>query len=244
MGIADLHVHTVFSFDGTACVPQVLQRACEIGLDLIAITDHDVIRGALLGAELAPRYSVQVIPGVEISTAEGHLLALSIESLVPAGLSLIETINRVGVLGGFCIAPHPTAGWMGRSSLSAYSIRQALRDPDAARILIGIETYNATVMDRGCNQAARILAERSDIAQTGSSDAHVVGAIGLGATLFPGHSLKQLIAALWTGTTQVWKEPEWGFPHILGSWAAGYIKSKTARRDLAFAQQASNAGGL
>ena len=114
----------------------------------------------------------------------------------------------------------------------------------AARILIGIETYNATVMDRGCNQAARILAERSDIAQTGSSDAHVVGAIGLGATLFPGHSLKQLIAALWTGTTQVWKEPEWGFPHILGSWAAGYIKSKTARRDLAFAQQASNAGGL
>lgn len=236
MGIADLHIHSLYSFDGTATVPQVLMRACEAGLDLVAITDHDDIRGALLGLELAPRYGVEVIPGVEISTAEGHLLALSVQTLVPAGLSLIETINRVGALGGFCVAPHPTAAWMGKNALSAYSIRQALRDPDAARILIGIETYNATVMDRSCNDAARILAERSDIAQTGSSDAHVIAAIGLGATLFPGQTVRDLVAALWNGTTQVRKGPEWGSAHILGSWAAGYLKSKAARLDPAMAQ--------
>jgi len=236
MGIADLHVHSIYSFDGTASIPQILERACEAGLDIIAITDHDSIRGALQAAELAPRYDVQVLPGIEISTAEGHLLGLSISSLVPAGLSLIETVGCVGELGGFCVAPHPTAAWMGKSALSAYSIREALRDRDTARILIGIETYNATVMDRACNEAARILAERSDIAQTGSSDAHVIGAIGLGATFFPGYTVDDLVAALWNGTTQVRRQPEWGPAHILGSWAAGYLKSKAAGLRPALAQ--------
>lgn len=226
MGLADLHIHSIFSHDGTATVPAILQRAKQVGLDMIAITDHDVIRGSLLAAELGPQYGVQVITGVEITTKDGDLLALNIRKLIPAGLPLMETLMRVGEQGGFCIAPHPMADGLRMHSLGAYAVRQALQDRDAARILIGLETYNAMILDRSWNDAAKILAERSDIAQTGSSDAHVLAAVGLGATSFPGNTVQQLIAALWTGTTQVIKGPQWRTGHIVGSWAAHYLLRK------------------
>ncbi len=150
----------------------------------------------------------------------------------------METISQVGDQGGFCAAPHPMARGMGMKSLSAFSIRQALRNQDTARILIGIETYNATTLDREGNQAARILAERSNMAQTGSSDAHVLEAIGLGATIFPGSSITEFVAALWTGTTQVRKEPEWGATQVLGKWAAHYLLSAPAHINAALVQRA------
>ncbi len=225
MGIADIHMHTIYSYDGTASVPSVLQRARQVELGLIAITDHDEIRGALIAEQLASKYSIQVIPGIEITTAEGDLLALSIHKLIPPGLSLIETVKRVGAEGGFCVAPHPGAGGPGMKSLNAYSIFRALRDPEVRRILIGIETYNATTLDRGGNQTAKIWAERVNIAQTGSSDAHVLEAIGLGATVFPGNTISDLVAALWTGTTQIRRGQEWGIAQVLGKWAANYIMS-------------------
>ena len=229
MGLADLHIHTIYSYDGTANVPAVLKRARQVGLDMIAITDHDEIRGALLAEQLAPGFGIQVIPGVEITTAEGDLLALNLRKLVPAGLSLFETLQRVGEQGGFCIAPHPMATGMGMKSLSAYSIRQALRNDDTAHILLGIETYNATVIDREGNHAAKILAEHSSVAETGSSDAHILEAIGLGATIFPGKTITEFIAALWMGTTVVQKGPEWGAVQVLGKWAANYLMSTPAR---------------
>jgi predicted metal-dependent phosphoesterase TrpH len=223
MGLADLHIHSIFSHDGTATVPAILQRAKQVGLDVIAITDHDVIHGSLLAAELAAQYGIQVITGAEITTADGDLLALGIDKLIPAGLSLIDTLMRVGEQNGFCIAPHPMADAFSMHSLGPYAIRQVLRDQDAAHILIGVETYNAMLLDRNGNDYARILAQRSDIAQTGSSDAHVLEAIGLGATFFPGETAQDLIAALWTGTTQVRRGEQWSMTHILGSWATHYL---------------------
>jgi predicted metal-dependent phosphoesterase TrpH len=148
-----------------------------------------------------------------------------VHKLIPAGLPLIETILRVGEQGGFCLAPHPMASGMSMKSLSAFSIRQALRNQQTARILIGIETYNATTLDREGNVAARILAERSGVSQTGSSDAHVLEAIGLGATIFPGRTISDLIAALWTGTTSVQKGAEWGRVRVLSKWFADYLIS-------------------
>ena len=53
MGLADLHLHTIYSYDGSATVPAVLRRAHEIGLNVIAITDHDEIAGALEAVKLA-----------------------------------------------------------------------------------------------------------------------------------------------------------------------------------------------
>ncbi len=229
MGLADLHTHTIYSYDGTATVPAVLKRAQQVGLDLIAITDHDEIRGAWLAEELAPQYGLQVLPGMEITTAEGNLLALSIRKPVPAGRPLIETLKRVDELGGFCIAPHPLAVGFGMQSLSAYSIRQALLKPETARILIGIETYNATNLDQESSHGAKILAEHWDLAETGSSGAHVLEAIGRGATVFPGQTISNLVAALWLGTTQVQKGPQWNTAQALELWAANYLISTPVR---------------
>jgi predicted metal-dependent phosphoesterase TrpH len=121
------------------------------------------------------------------------------------------------------------AGGFGMKSLSTYSILKALRNPDVARTLIAIETYNATTIDRLSNHSAHILAERLDITQTASSDAHVVEAIGLGATEFDGHTAQHLITALQTGNVQHRKQKEWNSVRILGSWAANYVGSAFTR---------------
>ena len=225
MGLADLHIHTAYSYDGTATVPAVLRRAKQAGLDVVAITDHDEIAGALEALELAPHYGMDVIPGTEITTAEGDLLALFVKEKIAAGLSLVDTVLKVRELGGVCIAPHPMASGFGMNSLSAYSILKALRNPKVADTLIGIEAHNATSLDRMSNRYARILASRLGIANTGSSDAHIVDTIGFGMTEFKGKTAKSLLTALKNATTKIRKRKEWGALKVLISWGMRYVES-------------------
>lgn len=232
MGLADLHIHTIYSYDGTAIVSSVLRRAKENNLDVIAITDHDEIAGALEAVKLASHFGLDVIPASEITTADGDLLALFITEKVPANLSLIETILRVRELGGVCIAPHPMAGGMGMKSLSAYAILKALLNPQVAETLIGIETYNGTAIDRMGNHYAKIFANGLNIAQTGSSDAHVIDTIGFGATEFDGQTAQDLLNALRNKTTKVRKQNEWNewsAFQILSNWGIRYAESAFAR---------------
>jgi predicted metal-dependent phosphoesterase TrpH len=229
MGIADLHLHTIYSYDGTASLAAVLNRAKQIGLDVIAITDHDEIRGALKALDLAPNYGVEVIPGIEITTADGDLLALFITEKVDAGLSLVETVLRVRELGGICIAPHPMAGGMGMKSLKARTILKALRNPRVADTLIGIETYNGTAIDRISNHYANILASRLHIAKTGSSDAHTIDTLGFGVTEFEGHTAADLLSALKNKATKARRQKEWSALRILGSWGVRYMESAFVR---------------
>jgi len=233
MGLADLHIHTIYSFDGTASVPDVLTRARQIGLDVIAITDHDEIIGSLKALELASAFGVEVIPGMEVTTAEGDLLALNITKKIERNLTLIETIQKVSDQGGFCIAPHPMSNGIGMKSLSAYSIAKALHKSVVAQTLVAIETYNATTLDRTSNHYARILADWLDITPTASSDAHVIEAIGLGITEFDGRTAQDLLTALKNGNVRHRKQKEWGPVKILGSWAANYVGSAFTRWSVA-----------
>jgi len=229
MGLADLHMHTIYSYDGTATVPDVLRRAHKVGLNVIAITDHDEIAGALEALELAHRFGVEVIPGIEITTAEGDLLALFVTEIVPAGLSLVETVLKVRELGGVCIVPHPGAGGMGMKSLNVPAIFKALRNPRVAETLIGIESYNATALDRVGIATARLLTSGLNVASVGNSDAHVLDAIGLGATEFAGTGAADLLSALRSGQTIIRRQKEWNAVRILGSWAVNYVGSLFTR---------------
>ncbi len=86
MGLADLHIHSIHSYDGTATIPAILKHVSEkTDLDIIAITDHDSLDGVNQALNLAPKYGLQVIPGCEITTAQGHVLALFIHKRIPAG---------------------------------------------------------------------------------------------------------------------------------------------------------------
>ena len=236
MGLADLHMHTIYSYDGTASVPAVLAQAKQVGLDVIAITDHDEIKGALKAFELAPHFGIEVIPGIEITTAEGDLLGLFVTEKITPGLSLIETILRVGEAGGICIAPHPMARGAGMKSLSGPSIIRALDHPQASRILIGIETYNATAIDRESNLLAQTLWEECRAkAQVGNSDAHILQAIGAGATEFLGQTAADLLEALWIGATTVRRGVAMSSVEMLSSWAINFVISTPARIAVAYA---------
>jgi predicted metal-dependent phosphoesterase TrpH len=228
MGLADLHIHTNYSYDGTASVGDVLRRAKQVGLDVIAITDHDEIAGTLEAMSLAPHYGIEVIPGIEITTAEGDLLAFFITQKVDAGLSMVDTILKVRELGGVCVVAHPMAR-VGMNSASADTILQALKNPEVAETLIGIEIYNGTSIDRMSNHYARILSMRLKIANTGSSDAHVIDTIGFGATEFEGSSAEDLLIALKNRATKVRKLKEWSAFRVLSIWGMRYVGSTLAR---------------
>src|SRR3989441_3101625 len=108
MGRADLQLHSDLG-DGLSSIEEILDSAERAGLDVIALTDHDDIRGAFALRELAAQRSspVEVVPGVEITTRSGHLLALWIEDEVPMFCSLVEAVSRVHKARGIAIAPHP-----------------------------------------------------------------------------------------------------------------------------------------
>jgi predicted metal-dependent phosphoesterase TrpH len=229
MGLADLHIHTTYSYDGTAAVPAVLRRAKEVGLDVIAITDHDEIAGAGEATELASHYGIEVIPGCEITTGEGDLLAYYIKEKIKPGLSLIETLLHVRDQGGVAIAAHPMAGGMGMKSLKPYSILKALKHKKASKVLIGIEAYNGTSIDRMSNRYAQLFANGVKLAQTGNSDAHIIDTIGFGATEFNGKTAADLLNALSERTTRVRKLKEWSALRVLGSWGLRYVESALMR---------------
>lgn len=206
MGKADLHIHTSYSPDGSATVPAVLEYVkTQTDLDVIAITDHDVIDGALEAVALAPSYGLQVIPGVEVSTADGDLLALWVTEAIPPGLRLLETVRMVERMGGLCIIPHPNLSWNWCASLD--SIRQVLRHEPLREVVVGAEYFNASLpllrSNRLCAAAGRALG----LNEIGNSDAHLLSMIGCGATEFPGRSIRDLRGALLAGNTRVVTQP-------------------------------------
>jgi predicted metal-dependent phosphoesterase TrpH len=200
---ADLHIHTTAS-DGAATVPELLAYiAQKPDLRVIAITDHDSIAGAKEAARLAPQFGADVIVGEEVSTAEGHLLALFIDAFLPPHRPAAETIAAIHAQGGLAIAPHP----FDRSvpSLGRIGLQQAGWDFDA------IEGFNAGVIwsQRGCNLAAQRAAAGLGLPVIGSSDAHTLATTGLGYTLFPGSSADDLYRAIRAGQVG-WGGRYWG----------------------------------
>lgn len=222
MGRADLHLHTIYSWDGTCAVKAVLKQAAHVAqLDIVAITDHDEIRGALEAVDLAPQYGIKVIPGSEITTIDGHLLALFIQEKIPAGLSLQETVLRVHEKGGVCLAPHPEA--KGTQSLNRRVLQAALKHPSVAQTLLGVETFNAGLFDQRANLNAGKIAQELSLARIGSSDSHLLWTIGHGATLFPGHSVIDLYEAMRNRQTISSVVKNSGNVAVILSWLRGYL---------------------
>lgn len=195
MGYADLHVHSIHSHDGTASISAILKYAADFTrLDILAITDHDSMNGIAEAMDLAPKYKLEVVPGCEISSAEGHVLALFIDRPVQDGQSLLQTVMQVGEQGGLCVAAHPMA--KGVNSLSFEVIERVLTHPDAAKILVGVESFNGGLVYTRGNQVVADNASRIKLAQVGNSDAHILSMIGEGSSFFVGNTSRDLRFAL------------------------------------------------
>ncbi len=197
MGTADLHIHSIYSHDATTTVRAILKQAADAGLNVIAVTDHDKIEGSLEAQRLAAEYGIEAIPAVEVSTKDGHLVALYIDKLPTSGLPLIDTLIQIGKMGGVAIAPHPFNNLP--NSLSMEAVLGALTNPRAKGILKGIETHNMGT--QAFDTVAQKLSIYLPLAKIASSDAHIYWAIGAGRTEFPGETAKDLRAALENNTT-------------------------------------------
>ena len=203
LGKADMHLHTLYS-DGTASVRAVLDHVEAVtDLDVIAITDHERIDGALRAAEIhaAGEYHFDLVVGEEITTRRGHLLALFVTERVPALRPLRETLERIHDQGGLAIAAHPMAPLT--PSLGARSLRAAHDADDPRHRLDGIELMNPSAAGRSRRAAReRLSADELDLAEVGNSDAHVLEGIGTGWTWFPGSSAADYRAAIGARATR------------------------------------------
>src|SRR6202011_5063919 len=113
-------------------------------LDVIAITDHDETSASLEARDWAARhrYRVQVVPGVEVTTRDGHLLALFIEERPPALRTLQATAEWVLAQGGLCVAANPFTRW-------THSLNTGALCPAAENgLLAGVEVFNASLAGR------------------------------------------------------------------------------------------------
>ena len=168
----DPHVHSEGSYDGREPVELILEHAADIGLDGVVITDHDVIEESLRAAELAPEFGLVGVPGVEVSTAAGHLLAIGVEERPPKGEPLAETVEWVRDAGGAAVVPHPF-------QRSRHGVRKRrLVDCD------GIEVYNSMLFTGYRNRRARTYARRRGYPRLGASDAHLIPYVGRAYTEF------------------------------------------------------------
>ncbi|MBA7597846.1 hypothetical protein ES703_04853 [subsurface metagenome] len=203
--MADIHIHSSI-VDGMADVTQILEYVEEnTDLDVIAITDHDRIEGSYQARELAAKrgYRFEVVTGMEVTTQEGHLLALYLESPAPSFEPLAETIEAIHSQGGLCIVPHPMS-WL-TESVTRQSLEKIVASNEHGLYLDGIETINATIAGRISNPKAKRFNHKYKLAETGGSDAHFLTVIGSSITLFPGRSAEELKQSILHQTTRAAK---------------------------------------
>ncbi len=173
MIIADLHIHTCYS-DGIDPPEAIVKASQSRGIHVIAITDHDTVRGyhRLRELGLLTNPQVVIIPGIEITTREGHVLGLGIDIEPPfrAKPSAIEAIDWIHSVGGIAIAAHPfgCAGFLP----CGFTKR-----PEILGLFDGIEAVNGRTLPRG-NKLALELARNLGKPITCGSDAHRVEEVG------------------------------------------------------------------
>ena len=189
---ADLHIHTACSGDGESQVAEVLTAARAAGLDVIAITDHDTTEGCAIAVGLSP--DILVIPGVEVTTMQGHLLVLGASGPIPKGLDVLETITLAHTLGGVAIIPHPFHRYRHGVGLK---MKEALRAADA------IEVFNSRYILGGANRRAFRWARRLGKPMIAGSDAHHCRYVGYGRTLIDAElTIEGVLEAIRMGRTQ------------------------------------------
>ncbi|HEY7624352.1 MAG TPA: PHP-associated domain-containing protein [Candidatus Limnocylindria bacterium] len=196
MGRADLQLHSDLG-DGLSSIEAILDAAERSGLDVIALTDHDDIRGSFELRDLAARRQsrVQVVPGIEVTTRSGHLLALWVEDEIPMFSSLVQAVARIHRAGGTAIVPHPLSYLT--FSVGEGALRQLAAMGETARMVDAIETRNPSYAGRvRAARAAWLNRHVLRIAETGSSDAHHAALVGTCWTDFPGRTAEDLRRAL------------------------------------------------
>jgi predicted metal-dependent phosphoesterase TrpH len=166
---ADLHVHTTYSSDSLITPKDLVYYSKKQGLDAVAVTDHNKLEGAF---KIAKETDFLVIPGMEVSSSEGHIVALNVSELIPRGLSAAESVERIHKAGGVAIACHP------------YVLFKGCLKGNVCEAFDAIEIINARAFPfkRSVKKATQT-AERLHLSQVAGTDAHYGPQIGYSYTL-------------------------------------------------------------
>lgn len=202
MSRADLQLHSDLG-DGLASPEEILDAAERAGMDVIALTDHDDIRGSFALRDIAARRSsaLAIVPGIEVTTRSGHLLALFVENEVPMFRPLPETVATIHRLGGLAVVPHPLSYLT--FSIGERGLRALAELGDDACFVDGMELLNPSYAGRvRVRRAAWLNTHVLRVAETGSSDAHHADLVGTAWTEFPGTAADELRAAIIAKTTK------------------------------------------
>ena len=186
--------------DGVSSPEDMVASAKAVGLQGLAVTDHntseaidDMMAKGLVRADGQPVDGFLVLPGIEVTTAEGHLLCLgcSLPSSLK-GLPAKEVCRLAHAAGGICVAPHPY-------DLFRAGIRESVLD---TLPLDGLEAFNAATTLRRHNRKAYQYALRRGLPMTAGSDAHHAGAVGVASTIVDpaDFSVAGVLQALQQGT--------------------------------------------
>ena len=170
----DLHVHSFFSKDACNSPEDLIAASLTRGLSGLAITDHDSCEAHeyLKGRTLPEGFLV--IPGVEVSTAEGHMLCIGATLPYLKGRPAVEVFQAITQAGGVAIPAHPYDQWRA-------GIREEVLD---VLPLEAIEVFNAAVTSKRSNEKALAYAQRRGLSMTAASDAHHSSAVGVSCTEF------------------------------------------------------------
>ena len=186
---ADLHVHSCFSEDGHSTPEEILEKAKEIGFGCIAITDHNSFESF---EKVKDFTDVIFVPGEEVGSEDGHIIALGIDREIPKHLSIPETIDLIHEAGGIAIVAHPYRMWNG------------IGPENIIPEFDGIEAMNARSVPKD-NRRSNKLAREFGKAITAGSDAHVPRKVGDGYVIIPDEcrTWQDVIKALKDGNVTV-----------------------------------------
>jgi len=164
-----MHSHTMWSGDSTTTPDEIRDAVVAAGLDVICITDHNAITGAI---ELASSLPCRVVVGEELKTHAGEIIGLFLRERVPIGVQPAQAAELIRAQGGVVYVPHPFDPM--RRNLA----EPAMRDLAAAGLIDAIEVINAKTSLQSLNRRAAAFAEEFDLAAGAGSDAHVPLALG------------------------------------------------------------------
>jgi predicted metal-dependent phosphoesterase TrpH len=192
---ADLHVHSTYSKDSLITPKDLVYYAKKRGLDAVAVTDHDQLEGA---RKIAKETDFLIIPGMEVSSSDGHIVALNVQELIPKGLSAIETVERIHKAGGVAVACHPYVYFKG-----------CLRD-NVCATFDAIEVINARAFPfKSSVKKAEQTAKNLGLSRVAGTDAHYGPQIGYAYTVIEAAepSVEAITKAIVDGYCQPFGEP-------------------------------------
>ena len=157
----DLHIHSQYSEDATGSPKDIIKILQKKGLQGMAIADHNTVEGGLKALKVKPKEFI-VIPGVEISTKDGHMLALNVTENIKRHRSVEETVEKIIDAGGLPVVPHLFRNMSGIKKEKLRNIRTKIST---------IEVFNSCSLPQTNLKTAKI-AKEYGLGGTGGSDAH------------------------------------------------------------------------